>query len=253
MARAFRLRRWMARWCISPILNRLIFTMRVTAARCCFGSRSLLKLVSGGPDLEAAFGVGRSTVQRSVNRLRRVGEASFLAPRRGRGPSVLDAEMVAEANRLLASGLSGAAVCATAGGCDGDAELQPSQGLCRERFCLRRRGSGLRLQARSRRWLRIRLCRKRRRRRRSNRQVAVDRGARDARDRDAPMGRGRAGHGGSDPGVDGRSDADAAAVWGTASGGCRRRCAGRAADAAEGGAAEPGAGVPFAAEGGITG
>ena len=64
----------------------------------------------GRPDLAAAFGVGRSTIQRAVNRLRRSGEASFHVPRRGRGPSVLSGEMKAEANRLLASGLSGAAV-----------------------------------------------------------------------------------------------------------------------------------------------
>ena len=61
-------------------------------------------------DLEAAFGVGRSTVQRAVNRYRSKGEAGFHEPRRGRGPSVIDAEMGREADRLLASGLSGSAV-----------------------------------------------------------------------------------------------------------------------------------------------
>ena len=56
-------------------------------------------------DLEAAFGVGRSTVQRAVNLYRSKGEAGFHERRRGRGPSVIDAEMGREADRLLASGL----------------------------------------------------------------------------------------------------------------------------------------------------
>ena len=60
--------------------------------------------------LQAAFGVGRSTVQRAVNRYRGCGEAGFHAPRRGRSGSVIDARMAVEANRLLASGLSGSAV-----------------------------------------------------------------------------------------------------------------------------------------------
>ena len=71
------------------------------------------KLVESGvrrSDLVEALGVSRSTVQRAVNQLRRDGEASFFAPRRGRGPSVIDAAMARKANRLLASGLSGAAV-----------------------------------------------------------------------------------------------------------------------------------------------
>lgn len=62
------------------------------------------------PDLEAAFGVNRSTVQRAVNRLRREGEAGFLVPPRGRGRSAIDAATAREAERLLASGLSGRAV-----------------------------------------------------------------------------------------------------------------------------------------------
>ena len=61
-------------------------------------------------DLVAAFGVNRSTVQRAVNQLRRQGEAGFLTPRRGRGPSAIDAATAREAERLLASGLSGRAV-----------------------------------------------------------------------------------------------------------------------------------------------
>ena len=66
-------------------------------------------------DLVEALGVSRSTVQRAVNQLRRDGEASFFAPRRGRGPSVIDAAMARTVNRLLASGLSGAAVAREVG------------------------------------------------------------------------------------------------------------------------------------------
>ena len=61
------------------------------------------------PDLQAAFGVGRATVQRAVNKLRQHGEASFYAPRRGRGTSVIVGETAAAAERLLAAGMSGAA------------------------------------------------------------------------------------------------------------------------------------------------
>ena len=73
----------------------------------------IAKLAESGvrrSDLVEALGVSRSTVQRAVNQLRRDGEASFFAPRRGRGPSVIDAAMARTVNRLLASGLSGAAV-----------------------------------------------------------------------------------------------------------------------------------------------
>ena len=74
-------------------------------------------------DLAVAFGVNRSTVQRAVNRLQRQGEAGVLAPRRRRGPSAIDAATARKAERLLASGLSGRAVCATAG--DTAEYLQP--------------------------------------------------------------------------------------------------------------------------------
>ena len=57
-----------------------------------------------------ALGVIRSTVQRAVNQHRRDGGAGFFAPRRGRGPSVIDAAMARTVNRLLASALSDAAV-----------------------------------------------------------------------------------------------------------------------------------------------
>ena len=143
------------------------------------------------PDLEAAFGVGRSTVQRSVNRLRRVGEASFLAPRRGRGPSVLDAEMVAEANRLLASGLSGAAVARQLGVATATLNYNRRKGFVGEGLPASegKRASSAGSQpsvvadlavpeASVEEEAEVEPA------------VAVDRGARDARDRDAPMGRG---------------------------------------------------------------
>ncbi len=58
--------------------------------------------------LMEAFGVGRTTVHRAQKRLAEDGERSFHAPRRGRGASVLVGETAA-AERLLASGMSGAA------------------------------------------------------------------------------------------------------------------------------------------------
>lgn len=61
-------------------------------------------------DIEAAFGLGRSTLKRAVNKLRSRGEAAFHEPRRGRGTSVITGEAADAANRLLATGMSGAAV-----------------------------------------------------------------------------------------------------------------------------------------------
>ena len=61
-------------------------------------------------DLQAAFGVGRATVQRAVKKLRDRGEASFHEPRRGRGISVITGETADAANRLLAEGMSAAAL-----------------------------------------------------------------------------------------------------------------------------------------------
>ena len=111
-------------------------------------------------ELEAAFGVNRSTVRRAVKRLRSQGEAGFFAPRRGRGRSVLDAATVREADRLLASELSGAAVARRLG-------------IAVSTFSHNRRAGvvgGEAVPARP--------------------GASVDRGARDARDREAPMGRG---------------------------------------------------------------
>ncbi len=61
-------------------------------------------------DLQAAFGLGRSTLQRAVTRLRGEGEAGFQQLRRGRRARVLVGQRQAEATRLLAEGLSGAEV-----------------------------------------------------------------------------------------------------------------------------------------------
>ena len=61
-------------------------------------------------DLQEAFGVGRATVQRAVNKLRNEGEAAFHQARRGRGTSVIVGETAQEAERLLSSGMRIAAV-----------------------------------------------------------------------------------------------------------------------------------------------
>ena len=61
-------------------------------------------------DLQAAFGVSRTTVHRAVVKLREGGEASFHQPRRGRGVSVIAGATKEQAERLLASGMNGAAV-----------------------------------------------------------------------------------------------------------------------------------------------
>ncbi len=61
-------------------------------------------------DLQAAFGVGRATVQRAADKLRNEGEAAFHEPRRGRGTSVITGETAREADRLLSKGMSGTAV-----------------------------------------------------------------------------------------------------------------------------------------------
>ncbi len=61
-------------------------------------------------DLEEAFQINRSTVQRAINQLREQGEASFYEPRRERGPSVLVGACKQEVERLLASGMKRSAV-----------------------------------------------------------------------------------------------------------------------------------------------
>ncbi len=61
-------------------------------------------------DIQAAFGISRSTLKRAVRKLRERGEASFHKPRRERGTSVITGARKARAERLLASGMGGAAL-----------------------------------------------------------------------------------------------------------------------------------------------
>ena len=127
-------------------------------------------------DLQAAFGVGRATIQRAVNKLRDHGEAGFFTPRRGRGTSVIVGDLAATAERLLASGLSGAAVARELGVSVATLNYNRRKG-----FIGHRRPGGGQPSART--------------------ETAppapsaapaagLDRGARDRRDRAAPMGRG---------------------------------------------------------------
>ncbi len=60
--------------------------------------------------LQAAFGVGRATVQRAVRKHRDGGETAFHEPCKGRGTSVITGATADAANRLLAEGMSGTAV-----------------------------------------------------------------------------------------------------------------------------------------------
>ena len=66
-------------------------------------------------DLVDAFGVSRATVLRARRRYLAEGEAGFLKPRRGRGPSVFTPALAEKATALLASGLSGSAVARVLG------------------------------------------------------------------------------------------------------------------------------------------
>ena len=70
-----------------------------------------LHVVSGVPqaDIMAAFHLSRPTVARAVKRYRERGEDAFFEPRRGQGRTVVDARMADEAAKLLASGISGSA------------------------------------------------------------------------------------------------------------------------------------------------
>ena len=66
-------------------------------------------------DLADAFGVSRATVQRARRRYLAEGEAAFLKPRRGRGPSVFTPELAEKATALLEAGMSGSAVARVLG------------------------------------------------------------------------------------------------------------------------------------------
>ena len=70
-----------------------------------------LHVVSGvrQADIMSAFDLSRPTLARAVKRYRDGGEDAFFAPRRGRGRTVVDAQMADEAANLLASGMSGSA------------------------------------------------------------------------------------------------------------------------------------------------
>ena len=70
-----------------------------------------LHVVSGVPqaDIMGAFNLSRPTVARAVKRYRERGEDAFFEPRRGRGRTVVDAEMADKAAALLACGMSGSA------------------------------------------------------------------------------------------------------------------------------------------------
>ena len=70
-----------------------------------------LHVVSGvrQADIMCAFDISRPTVARAVKRYRERGEDAFFEPRRGRGRTVVDAEMADQAAKLLASGISGSA------------------------------------------------------------------------------------------------------------------------------------------------
>ena len=60
-------------------------------------------------DIMNAFEVSRPTVARAVSRYRKHGEDAFFEPRRGRGRTVVDSQMADQAANLLASGMSGSA------------------------------------------------------------------------------------------------------------------------------------------------
>ena len=70
-----------------------------------------LYVVSGvrQADIMRAFDLSRPTVARAVKRYRERGEDAFFEPRRGRGRTVVDAQMADKAANLLASGISGSA------------------------------------------------------------------------------------------------------------------------------------------------
>ena len=89
-------------------------------------------------DLQAAFGISRTTVHRALDKLRDRGEAAFHEPRRGRGTSAITGETADAANRLLAEGMSGAAAARELGV---SVATQPPAGLHRRRNARRRQAA----------------------------------------------------------------------------------------------------------------
>ena len=110
-------------------------------------------------DIMSAFDLSRPTLARAVKRYRDSGEDAFFEPRRGRGRTVVDPQMAAEAAELLGSGMSGSA-CAR------------RLGIPVSTFNENRRAGVIVARADA-----------------EAPQAATDRATRDARDKHAPMGR----------------------------------------------------------------
>ena len=142
-----------------------------------------LHLVSGVPqaDIMAALRISRPTLARAVRRYRERGEDAFFEPRRGRGRTVVDAEMAAKAAELLASGFSGSACARHLGispttfnenrraGVIADPTRTPAAGADAAQAATAHRASADAAQ--------------------TDPAAATDRASRDARDQHAPLGR----------------------------------------------------------------
>ncbi len=128
-------------------------------------------------DLQEALGISRSTLKRAVNKLRGEGEASFHEPRRGRGASVMVGETAETANRLLASGMSGAAVARELGLSKATVNYGRRKGIIGNGPPDARREERTEPAAEAAEDGKAA-------------EAPLDRGARDRRDREAPMGRG---------------------------------------------------------------
>jgi len=70
-----------------------------TALLCCQGACTQAQIIR-------AFGVSKNSVLRSVAKYLEEGIGGFYGPRRGRGPSVMTAEVIVQAEKLLAAGHS---------------------------------------------------------------------------------------------------------------------------------------------------
>ncbi len=119
-------------------------------------------------DLQAAFGVGRATVQRAVSKLRNQGEAAFHEARKGRGTSVITGARKERAERLLASGMGGAALARELGVPTSTVYYNLHKGFIGDG-----RPAGTKPDPET-----------------AGPEGALDRSERDRRDREAPMGRG---------------------------------------------------------------
>jgi transposase len=89
---------WVYFYGIQPVFqhpkdDRRSFRM-FTAQLCCQGACTQAQIMR-------TFGVSKNSVIRSVAKYRREGISGFYRPRRGRGPSVMTAEVTAEAQKLL--------------------------------------------------------------------------------------------------------------------------------------------------------